>query len=208
MSEEKLQRAVARVLDASGLLWCHVPAEAVIVCGSCRRSKPLSMFVKRKQRKRPSRCKECHASQELARRHGNPERARLIASEYRKANRDRVLALKRAHYERHKDKLKEKQRAWNKANPQASKKKAERWPEKAAASQAAKRLRIRGMHAHHWNYSRPMEVIYLNEVEHNLVHRHLVYDHASMKYNGHCSVEEHVTFLAGLIGRTPSYVKQ
>lgn len=25
MSEEKLQRAVARVLDASGLLWCHVP---------------------------------------------------------------------------------------------------------------------------------------------------------------------------------------
>lgn len=25
MSEERLQRAVARLLDASGLLWCHVP---------------------------------------------------------------------------------------------------------------------------------------------------------------------------------------
>jgi hypothetical protein len=136
----------------------------------------------------------------------HPESIREKAKEYRLRNRDKLCDAKRIYYYANAERLKEKQRQWNKVgSAKASKTKQEKWPEKIKAAYAARKYRKQGFHAHHWNYAKPTEVIYLTNSEHNLLHRKLEYKPSDMWFNDLDTFEKHYQFTCELIGRKPEY---
>ena len=59
-----------------------------------------------------------------------------------------------------------------------------KYPEKIKATSFIKRKRPKGIHFHHWSYSKEHygDILELNIEDHNLLHRHIYYDQYFFKY--------------------------
>ncbi len=61
----------------------------------------------------------------------------------------------------------------------------ERYPEKKKAHSKSQRIKPpEGMHKHHWSYQEEhgKDIIFFSVFDHNLIHRHMIYDQERMMY--------------------------
>lgn len=147
------------------------------ICFKCNVDKPLDQYYKHKQMGdgHLNKCIECTKSDVKIREQKlflNPE----WHQQEKKRHRDKYYRL--GYKEKHKPTYEEKKAIIARYN--------EKYPEKKKARVAIGHLKteIAGNHFHHWSYNNEhfKDVIELTEVQHNKLHRYMIYDQERKMY--------------------------
>ena len=141
-----------------------------IICTKCFEKKDTTEFygVQRD-------CKECTKKRVREREKKLRQNPEWVEKE-RKRSRDKYHRLE----------YKGKHKPTTKQKKAVMKRYKEKYPEKQLAKQSSGSLKpeIKGNHLHHWSYNKEhwKDVIEIGEKEHNIAHRHIIYDQERMMY--------------------------
>lgn len=107
----------------------HGGATAHKACTKCGEVKPLEAFYARKTARdgRHSACKGCYCAARRAQYKANPDGVREKVRAWEKANREKVRAMKRAWYKANLDREREKVRAWREGNREKARASVRAW---------------------------------------------------------------------------------
>jgi len=139
-------------------------------CFRCGLEKPLSEFYKHSKMAdgHLNKCKDCAKKD--------------VSDRYIEKSEDAsFLEKERA---RGREKFRRLYAGKGSADPVASKKYKEKYPEKRKAHLAAQRLKEDGKENHHWSYleEHHLDVIFLTKKNHNKAHRFIIYDQERKMY--------------------------
>jgi len=167
-------------------------------CFKCGVEKEVSSFYKHKGMKDGflNKCKSCCKKEAK-------ERVNVLSNDPEWVEKERERTRDKYHRLNYRGKYK--------PSKESKRKTIEKWkskfPEKVRATNKSSHLKAitKGNHLHHWNYSEGFEkdVIELTVRDHNLLHRHMIYDQSKMMYRNCCgdlldSKESHIDLLKEL----------
>ena len=159
-------------------------------CTKCGEFKDESFFNKRKQSKDGLRydCRECQKVEKREYYRKNKDKTIAQQRVYRAENKDKIAVKRRVYRAENREATREIDREWRKKNPEAIREKNRKWrksnPHKRKAHMAVSYALEKGtlkkepcvicgeekVDAHHENYSKPLEVIWLCRKHHRRLH--------------------------------------
>lgn len=146
-------------------------------CIICGEDKVLSAYYKHKQMAdgHLGKCKDCCKNQSKEREEKLRKDPAWVEKE-KERGREKYYRLN--YKEKHKPTVEQKK--------SAMKRYKEKYPEKQLAKNKTQRMspKTKGNHLHHWSYNKEhwKDIIELTIEEHNIAHRHMIYDQERMMY--------------------------
>lgn len=147
------------------------------ICIKCKAEKDLECFYKHSKMSdgHLNKCKSCCKEDAT-------KRTKLLSENKEWLDRERARGREKYYRLNYKDKHKSSKEK----KDEIIRRYKEKYPEKQSAKQLSKRLpkSNKDNHLHHWSYREEhwKDVIELSVVEHNLLHRFIVYDQDEMLY--------------------------